>query len=1213
MPRTVYALLVAIDEYPAGISRLHGCANDIDAVADLLNARVPAAGDALELRILKNAEATRERIIAGFQEHLTAAGPDDVALFFYSGHGSQAPTPPEFWHLEPDRLDETLVCFNSRQSDTYDLADKELAKLIAQVAEKKPHIVIILDCCHSGSGTRAVLDGVVRRAPTDNRQRPLTSYLVTPAEATTLAARAAPPPHAAPAAPTARTAPAAPTNGLVQPAPTNGAPSVATGQAAPAAGAPIAASDWAFLPQGRHLLLAGCRSDEEAKEHYVDGRPRGVFSTYLIETLQTANVGLTYRDLFKRVDALVRAYAAQQSPQVEATDSQDLDLPFLGGLVGSRPAYFTVTYSDEAADWIIDGGAVHGIAPIAGDETTTLALFPHDSPLDELRAFKHSIGQARVTAVQPTLSTVALTLASGQTPPDYATYRAVITGLPLPPLGVRLNGDSAGLALIRQALATAGPAGGPSLFVRADDAQPGLELTAADNSYRIGRLTDARALVVPVAHFTPSSARLAVQRLEQIVRWSQIARLTNPSSSLPVGAVQLTLYQVQPAQGGLPERLLPLAAGVDELRFEYRYLNDTWQPPQFKIRLLNTSQRRLYCALLDLTPTFKIDASLLKAAGLWLEPAEEAWALDGKTVYATVPDALWRQGVSEITDLLKLIVSTEQFDATLLEQPELDVATRGQTRAGGAVRGTLNRLMQRAQTRNLGGEPATDETIPDWIASELSLTTVRPQASVVVSQAGAGVPLGAGVTLLPHPTLAARARLTSAPQASRAVGNETLPPLLRDHPALVVPFEFTVSRAGGPGLSVLELTGVKDHTVVTPAQPLRLRVMAPLAPGEQVLALGYDGEFYWPLGNAQQASDGTTELRLDRLPAPLGTRDLFGSIRIFFQKVIGQRLGLHYPYPLLSAVTLKEDGGVEYDPAPAAVAARVAAATRIVLYIHGIIGDTQGMVRSARGLASPAIPGLSEQYECLLAFDYENIHTPIPETARALKERLAAVGLGAGHGKTLHIVAHSMGGLVARWLIEREGGQRLVGRLMMLGTPNAGSPWSTLQDWATTVLTLGLNGLAASFWPAGLLAGLVGAIEKSGVTLNQMNPNSELLKELAGADDPAVPYVILAGNTSLITPAEPAAASQTGRLGQLLDRLKQAGLRTVFFNQPNDIAVTVTSIGTVPANRQPAPVLHTIACDHLTYFSSEVGLKQLAEAALAGRQRGAGRRTRPRR
>jgi hypothetical protein len=53
-----------------------------------------------------------------------------------------------------------------------DLADKELATLLAELAARRPHIAVILDCRHSGSGTRAQLqETAVRQIAIDHRLR----------------------------------------------------------------------------------------------------------------------------------------------------------------------------------------------------------------------------------------------------------------------------------------------------------------------------------------------------------------------------------------------------------------------------------------------------------------------------------------------------------------------------------------------------------------------------------------------------------------------------------------------------------------------------------------------------------------------------------------------------------------------------------------------------------------------------------------------------------------------------------------------------------------------------------------------------------------------------------------------------------------------------------------------------------------------------------
>ena len=246
--------------------------------------------------------------------------------------------------------------------------------------------------------------------------------------------------------------------------------------------------------------------------------------------------------------------------------------------------------------------------------------------------------------------------------------------------------------------------------------------------------------------------------------------------------------------------------------------------------------------------------------------------------------------------------------------------------------------------------------------------------------------------------------------------------------------------------------------------------------------------------------------------------------------------------------------------------------------------------------------GPADRYRLLLTFDYENLHTSIEENARLLKERLAAAGLGAQHGRTLHIVAHSMGGLVSRWFIEREDGNQVAQHLVMLGTPNAGSPWPTVQDWATAALGIGLNALSGVAWPVHVLGLLVAATEKVDVSLDQMRPGSDFLKTLAASADPGIPYTLIAGNTSLL-PA--ALQSEPGKPTTIFDRLwacikPRQWLHTVtaplFFGQPNDIAVSVASITGVPAGRPAQATPIEIACDHITYFSTVAGLEALNKA-----------------
>ena len=539
MARTLYALLVGIDDYPSPIPRLQGCVNDIDAFALYLSERVgQGEGVVLKLKTLKNGEATRQAVIDSFRGHLGQAGKGDVALLYYSGHGSQEQSPEEFWKIEPDHLDETLVCVDSRTPGCWDLADKEIAKLIGEVAVKGPHVAVILDCCHSGSGTRAI-ETVVRRAPTDLRRRPIGSFLVSSGEVEAVAASR----------------------------------DVGAGRYA--------------SPEGRHVLFAACRSDETAKEYSGDGQRRGAFSFFLGDALKGAAGVPTYRELFAHASALVSSQVPDQSPQLEATRSDDLDATFLDGAIRPSPATFTASFRDGR--WSINGGATNGIPTPAGDDAARLALYRFDAPADDLRDPARALAMARVEEVLPSSSRLAIDGDAALEPK--MTYKALVVSLPTPPLGVRLEGDAMACALVRKALETASPEGKPSPFIHAADNgdTPEFRLVARDGQFVITRPSDDRPLVAQVDGLDEAGAKLAVKRLEHMARWTQTSRLRNPASSIRPGDVKLAV----------------LVDGKDisnrEIRLEYCLKDGKQVEPSFLVSMTNTSERTLFCGLLDLT------------------------------------------------------------------------------------------------------------------------------------------------------------------------------------------------------------------------------------------------------------------------------------------------------------------------------------------------------------------------------------------------------------------------------------------------------------------------------------------------------------------------------------------------------------------------------------------------------------------------------------
>jgi len=1184
MPK-IYVLLVGINNYhPASyppVPSLQGCVADIEAFRDYLHERINK--DEYELVepqdttkwILLNQDATRQAIIDGFQDHLCKAGSEDVALFYYAGHGAQEKASEEFWHLEPDHLNETLVCYDSRTEGSWDLADKELSYLIARVAERQPRIVMILDCCHSGSGTReGALVTDVRTAPLDIRERSLLDFIFAEDKV------------------------------VVEHLFTSNEAGKKTASL--------------VLPKGKHILVAACRDHQEAKEYLAeDGQQRGTFSYFLLQALQRTNGNISYRDLAWNINALVSGKVRDQSPQIEATDSEDLKNSFLGdGAIKDRPSYFVLTRGKDRR-WVINGGAVHGIPKVSAGTEALLAVFPAGNE-ERLRQLSEPLAEAKITEVLPNQSVVQI-INSKEPLSDQASYWAVFTSLPLKPLNIYIKSDdenARGIELATQALQKAKGGQLPSLYLN-QVMQPeaaDYHLLAQRGQYWITPPLDDRAMVAPVplqpapdGRYTYQAASEVIRYLEAIARWLNILELSSPSNSSvkPTDLqLEINILRGNKASSPNPENT---ALMTSDMRLEYVYENnkDEWLFPGIQLTITNQSNKTLYCNVLLLSEDYKVALPFFdERSSVRILPQGQ---ITSKKMGLAIPPDYLEQGFTEYKDILKLIVSTTDFDASLSEQEGLAAPiTRGLKRP----RGLLNRLMDQVYTRN--PVPFDDESNDDWMTKEIAITVVRPQDAKAI-QSNQDVVLWEGVAkILPHPTLQAKTSLTTVPQV-RSLNRLTLPAILQSDASISQPFQFTASRGSDPGFSALELSEVENSDAVTPESPLKLLVNTSLGEGEHLLPIAYDGEFFLPLGRAIRTPDNQIEITLERLPRPtVDRRSLQGAIRILFQKVISQKLGKPYDkYPSLATVEVEQDvhkGGwkVIYERDLEKVKAHVAQAQRILLYIHGIIGDTESMVPSIQ-TAKVQVDGqersLRDIYDLVLAFDYDSLNTDIPATAKRLEQQLERVGLGANHGKKLHFVAHSMGGLISRWFIEQGEGRQVVQHLVMLGTPNAGSPWPVVQDWAFTALSLGLNQLSAVVWPAKVIASLLDFLDREGTkALDQMQPGSEILTELAVSRDPGVQYTIVVGDRSL-TPSALQPQTDKGSPVQrlvktLFGKAVNKAVNLTFFGEPNDIAVLLTSIKNVSAERSPKPIIliPNAACDHLTYFTNLEGLKKLSQA-----------------
>ncbi|MGW3353898.1 caspase family protein [Streptomyces bungoensis] len=142
----IKALLVGVDDYPASVAQpLGGCRNDVDEAHRLLT---DLAGERADVRVLLDAEATVDAVADAVLEHLGAAGEGDVALLWFSGHGTQEVATGGDLLIEATGLNQALVCVDGP------LPDKRLGALLDRVAAGGAQVTAVLDCCHSGGATR---------------------------------------------------------------------------------------------------------------------------------------------------------------------------------------------------------------------------------------------------------------------------------------------------------------------------------------------------------------------------------------------------------------------------------------------------------------------------------------------------------------------------------------------------------------------------------------------------------------------------------------------------------------------------------------------------------------------------------------------------------------------------------------------------------------------------------------------------------------------------------------------------------------------------------------------------------------------------------------------------------------------------------------------------------------------------------------------------
>ena len=195
------------------------------------------------------------------------AKPGDRLLFHYSGHGSQIVD--RHGDELNDRMDE-IICPYDMDWDRNFITDDDLRELFAGLPQGAT-LVVVLDACNSGTGTREMR--ALEALPMDLSYR--TRFLPPPVD---IACRA--------------------DEGM----------------------------QVRKLLKGKdtmnHVLLAACMDNQTSADAFIDGRYNGAFTYYLAKHLRDTQGDITRSELIRRVQASLRFNGFSQIPQLECAPAE---------------------------------------------------------------------------------------------------------------------------------------------------------------------------------------------------------------------------------------------------------------------------------------------------------------------------------------------------------------------------------------------------------------------------------------------------------------------------------------------------------------------------------------------------------------------------------------------------------------------------------------------------------------------------------------------------------------------------------------------------------------------------------------------------------------------------------------------------------------------------------------------------------------------------
>ncbi len=151
-----YAVVVGISDYPGTEEDLTGPREDAVIFRDVLIRNYGFKPD--NIVTLTDRNGNRDQIINAFRRFLSQAGPNGTVVFYYSGHGTQLDENVGLTGAddpEEDGKDEAIYVWgNTAEEKGALLLDDEIGILAGEL--KAGRVLLVLDACYSGTGSRGV-------------------------------------------------------------------------------------------------------------------------------------------------------------------------------------------------------------------------------------------------------------------------------------------------------------------------------------------------------------------------------------------------------------------------------------------------------------------------------------------------------------------------------------------------------------------------------------------------------------------------------------------------------------------------------------------------------------------------------------------------------------------------------------------------------------------------------------------------------------------------------------------------------------------------------------------------------------------------------------------------------------------------------------------------------------------------------------------------